>query len=62
LRPEEWLLIEWSEDHKEPMKYWLPTLPEGISMQRMVLEAKMRWRWILHAMSPRRPASAFDAQ
>lgn len=29
---------------KEPMKYWLSTLPEDIPLQRMVLQAKMRWR------------------
>ena len=44
LRPEEWALIEWPEGHQEPMKYWLSTLPEDIPLQRMVLEAKMRWR------------------
>jgi SRSO17 transposase len=44
LRPEQWLLIEWPEGHKEPMKYWLSTLPEQMPLQRMVLEAKMRWR------------------
>lgn len=43
-RPEEWLLIEWPEGHKEPMKYWLSTLGEDVSLQRMVFEAKMRWR------------------
>ena len=43
-RPEEWLLIEWPEGHKEPMKYWLSTLPEDMPLQRMVFEAKMRWR------------------
>ncbi len=43
-RPQEWLLIEWPEGHKEPMKYWLSTLPEDTELQRMVLEAKMRWR------------------
>ena len=43
-RPEEWLLIEWPEGHKEPMKYWLSTLDEDVSLQRMVFEAKMRWR------------------
>ena len=43
-RPEQWALIEWPEGHKEPMKYWLSTLPEEMSLQRMVLEAKMRWR------------------
>jgi SRSO17 transposase len=44
LRPEEWLLIEWPERYREPMKYWLSTLHEDMPMQRMVLEAKMRWR------------------
>lgn len=44
LRPEEWLLIEWPEGHREPMKYWLSTLPEDVPLQRMVFEAKMRWR------------------
>ena len=43
-RPPEWLLIEWPEGHKEPMKYWLSTLPEDAPLQRMVYEAKMRWR------------------
>lgn len=44
LRAQEWLLIEWPEGHKEPMKYWLSTLSEDSSLQRMVFEAKMRWR------------------
>jgi SRSO17 transposase len=44
LRPQEWLLIEWPEGHREPMKYWLSTLAEDVPLQRMVLEAKMRWR------------------
>ena len=44
LRPQEWLLIEWPEGHREPMKYWLCTLGQDVSLQRMVLEAKMRWR------------------
>ena len=43
-RPEEWALIEWPEGHKEPMKYWLSTLAQDVPLQRMVLEAKMRWR------------------
>ncbi len=42
--PWQWLLIEWPEGHKEPMKYWLSTLPQDMPLQRMVLEAKMRWR------------------
>ena len=44
LRPEQWALIEWPEGHKEPMKYWLSTLPQDMPIERMVLEAKMRWR------------------
>ena len=44
LRPAQWALIEWPEGHKEPMKYWLSTLPEDMPLERMVLEAKMRWR------------------
>ena len=43
-RAEEWLLIEWPEGHKEPMKYWLSTLGQDVLLQRMVFEAKMRWR------------------
>ena len=44
LRPLEWLLIEWPEGDAEPLKYWLSTLPEELPLQRMVFEAKMRWR------------------
>ena len=44
VRPQEWLLIEWPEGDREPMKYWLSTLPEDTPLQRMVFEAKMRWR------------------
>ncbi len=44
LRAPQWLLIEWPEGHDEPLKYWLSTLPEGTPLQRMVYEAKMRWR------------------
>src|SRR5215471_11122280 len=40
----EWLLIEWPEGEAEPTKYWLSTLPEGISFQRLVDVAKLRWR------------------
>lgn len=44
LPPEQWLLIEWPQGHKEPLKYWLSTLPEDLALKRMVFEAKMRWR------------------
>jgi SRSO17 transposase len=43
-RPEEWLLIEWPKDEEEPTKYWLSTLPEDISLLRLVDYAKLRWR------------------
>ncbi|MGH8830866.1 MAG: IS701 family transposase, partial [Polaromonas sp.] len=44
LRPPEWLLIEWPKGDAEPLKYWLSTLPEDMALERMVFEAKMRWR------------------
>jgi SRSO17 transposase len=40
----EWLLIEWPEGEAEPTKYWLSTLPEDVSFQRLVDFAKLRWR------------------
>jgi SRSO17 transposase len=44
LRERQWLLIEWPEGHDEPLKYGLSTLPEDTPLQRMVFEARMRWR------------------
>ena len=44
LRSEEWLLIEWPKGEKEPTKYWLSTLPENITFERLVDLAKLRWR------------------
>lgn len=41
---EEWLLIEWPEGDKEPMKYWLSTMPADTSLAEMVDTAKLRWR------------------
>ena len=40
----EWLLIEWPEGEEAPTKYWLSTLPQGISFRRLVDLAKLRWR------------------
>jgi SRSO17 transposase len=40
----EWLLIEWPEGEAEPTKYWLATLPENVSFERLVDLAKLRWR------------------
>ena len=43
-RPEEWLLIEWPDDAPEPIKHWLSTLPEDVSLIEMVDTTKLRWR------------------
>ena len=42
--PEQWLLIEWPREEKEPTKYWLSNLPASISLRKLVLLAKLRWR------------------
>jgi SRSO17 transposase len=44
LRDEEWLLIEWPKDEPEPTKYFLSTLPPGISRKDLVAAVKIRWR------------------
>jgi SRSO17 transposase len=44
LLAQEWLLIEWPEGEAGPTKYWLSTLPAGISFRRLVDFAKLRWR------------------
>jgi SRSO17 transposase len=41
---EEWLLVEWPESEAEPTRYWLSTLPQNVSFQRLVDFAKLRWR------------------
>ena len=43
-RAEEWLLIEWPEDEKEPTKYWFATLPENIPFVELVDLTKLRWQ------------------
>ena len=42
-RPEEWLLIEWPKQDKEPAKYWLSTLPANTKLRDLVRLAKHRW-------------------
>src|SRR5262249_21720570 len=34
-RPEEWLLIEWPEGEEQPTKYWLSTLPEDVTFDKL---------------------------
>ena len=41
--PEEWLLIEWPAEEKEPTKYWLSTLPVDTPLAELVYFAKHRW-------------------
>src|ERR1017187_2287655 len=41
---EEWLLFKWPKGEKEPTKYWLSTLPQDITIERLVDLAKLRWR------------------
>ena len=41
--PEEWLLIEWPSEEKEPTKYWLSTLPAATALSDLVYFAKHRW-------------------
>ena len=44
LQPEQWLLVEWPTNDAEPLKYYLSTLPEDISLNELVAQAHMRWR------------------
>lgn len=44
MRPQEWLLIEWSEDDDEPAGYFLTTAPQDATLEQMVFVTKMRWR------------------
>ena len=37
-------MIEWPEGETEPDYYWLAALPADISLERMVDQAKLRWR------------------
>lgn len=43
-RAEEWFIVEWPEGDKEPLKYWLSTLPETMTLRDLVASTKMRWR------------------
>lgn len=43
-RDEEWLLVEWPEGDKEPLKYWLSTLSGTTVLRDLVATAKLRWR------------------
>ena len=40
---EEWLLIEWPTEEREPTKYWLSTFPTDTTLRELVKMAKHRW-------------------
>jgi SRSO17 transposase len=41
--PEEWLLIEWPREEKEPTKYWVSTLAPTTKLKALIKMAKHRW-------------------
>ena len=43
-RPEQWLLIEWPRYEREPIKYFLSTLPADTPIEELVRVTKLRWR------------------
>jgi hypothetical protein len=43
-RAGEWLLIEWPAGKQVSTKYWLSTLPQDMTLARLVELAKLRWR------------------
>jgi SRSO17 transposase len=40
---EEWLLMEWPRGEKEPIKYWISTLPADTKLKALAKMAKHRW-------------------
>ena len=44
MREEEWLVIEWPKGETAPTRYFLSTLPTGITLMELVATIKMRWR------------------
>jgi len=40
---EEWLIIEWPEDHDTPSDYWISNLPARTKPQRLARLARLRW-------------------
>ncbi|MFD4118204.1 IS701 family transposase [Streptomyces niveus] len=39
-----WLITQWPEDEREPVKYWISNLPADIPAKDLVRLAKSRWR------------------
>jgi SRSO17 transposase len=40
---EEWLIIEWPEDHEKPSDYWISNLPADTEPERLARLARLRW-------------------
>jgi SRSO17 transposase len=40
---EEWLIVEWPEDHDQPTDYWISNLPPGTEPERLARLARLRW-------------------
>lgn len=40
---EEWLIVEWPEDHDEPTDYWISNLPADASHEQLARLARLRW-------------------
>lgn len=38
------MLVEWPAEEKQPIKFWLATVPEDVAFERLVELAKLRWR------------------
>jgi SRSO17 transposase len=43
-QPEEWLIVEWPKNEKDPAKFWLCTLSQDIDFEPMIDITMMRWR------------------
>jgi SRSO17 transposase len=40
---EEWLIVEWPEDHEQPSDYWLSNLPADTEPEHLARLARLRW-------------------
>jgi SRSO17 transposase len=40
---EEWLIVEWPEDHDEPTDHWLSNLPVDTEPEQLARLARLRW-------------------
>lgn len=40
---EEWLIIEWPDDHQQPSDYWISNLPADTEPEQLARLARLRW-------------------